>query len=231
MLELAPDDSVRVDKKVAETIGVDLIVKASIYSLNAKGLRINHYGAEVLLQSKLQANEGLQRYVHSDIRDKGADERGALLDQSVYENGTLFHGPSFQGIQRILNMSASKLTLACTAPEVEPQTQGQFNIGVTNPFVDDLLYQAMLVWVRLQTGFGSLPSGAQGAEQFSVLQPGEEFYLSLDVVEHTPVRLIADLTLHNQQGDVYARLLGAQVTISEQLNHLFQPKQAQVTVV
>ena len=89
----------------------------------------------------------------------------------------------------------------------------------------------MLVWVRLQTGFGSLPSGAQRAEQMSVIQPGEKFYLSLDVVEHTPVRLIADLTLHNEQGFVYARLLGAQVTISEQLNHLFQPKQAQVSVV
>lgn len=193
---------------------VGLKCRVIITSDNAKGFRINHYAADILLQSSRPVQ---QSYADANLRDDAVMD-GALL----YTNGTLFHGPKFQGIDSVLNVNAQKMTLKCHATMVPAAEQGQFPLGASNIFTDDLMYQAMLVWARHTYGSGSLPSCAAHLEQFEVLTPGAQFYLTLDVVSHSASNLTADIILHDEQGQIYSMMQGGEVTISKSLNKLFE---------
>ena len=191
-------------------------VKATIGSVNAKGFPVNHYVAELTLLKKIPAAPKYMNFEQSDQRGQAKAE--------LYSNGTLFHGPLFQGIDHVMNVSGEKLTLGCLTEAVNEGAQGQFPVGTTNPYVDDLLYQAMLVWVRLNVGNGSLPSLAKRIEQYRLVPVEQPYFLSLDVVEVNSKKLVADITLHDKEGLIYIKMLGAEVTISEKLNELFKVK-------
>ncbi|MDJ0716616.1 MAG: polyketide synthase dehydratase domain-containing protein [Prochloraceae cyanobacterium] len=75
----------------------------------------------------------------------------------LYKNGTLFHGPCFQGITQILNINREQLTLQCISPIVSEKNRGQFVIQSINPYSADALFQSMLVWVREFENSASLP--------------------------------------------------------------------------
>jgi hypothetical protein len=47
--------------------------------------------------------------------------------------------------------------------------------------------------------------------------------VSMEVKDSSDSKLAADIFTHDENGRLYARVLGAQVTISKQLNHLFVP--------
>ena len=134
----------------------------------------------------------------------------------------LFYGPTYQEIEKVLNISASKLTLQCRANDLSESDQGQFPAGSFNPFAEDVLLQAMLVWVRKTMDAGSLPLKIEGGEFFEKIPFNELFYVSLDVRESSSHKLIADLVSHDQDGKIYTRLIGAEVTISKQLNDKFR---------
>ncbi len=188
-------------------------INASIYSINPKGMRVNHYAADITLLKTLPPQPVYEHFDQVNSRKN--------LVESPYDNGTLFHGPLFQGLKQVLNYSDSKLTMLCRVEDVEPSLQGQFTVGTTNPYVDDLLYQSMLVWVRYQYAAGSLPSSTKCIQQYRMVPAGETFYLSLDVVASSNTKLTADIVLHDEKGRVYTKASGAEVTISEQLNQLF----------
>jgi polyketide-type polyunsaturated fatty acid synthase PfaA len=192
----------------------NIVCKVQIWSENAKGMRINHYGANITLVAPGNRAEA-PLYV-ADLSDETL-----ISGESLYNDGTLFHGPRFQGIDAVLNHSAQKLTLLCTAKDVPAAEQGQFPVGVSNAYVDDLMFQAMLVWARLYHQAGSLPSQAKQLDQYAVIAPGQSFYLSLDVVSQSSSNLVADITLHDEHGVVYARMSSGEVTISKSLNKLF----------
>ena len=66
--------------------------------------------------------------------------------QELYQNGTLFHGPLFQSVQRVLNISDKKLTLECDPTALTCDQQGQFPGRVFNPFYGDAQFQSILIW-------------------------------------------------------------------------------------
>lgn len=160
------------------------------------------------------------RYTQADL--SATDARPGI---SLYTDGTLFHGPSFQGVSRILNYSPERLTLECEMPEVSEAAQGQFPIQSFNPFLADVQFQSMVIWARLFYGAGSLPLRALSGEHYRVPAPGEKFYVSLAVRSHSESSLVADIIAHDAAGEVYTRVDGAEVTISLQLNRLFTPAQ------
>ena len=41
-----------------------------------------------------------------------------LPGSTFYQDGTLFHGPKFQGIEQVLNIGEQGLTLECCLPEI-----------------------------------------------------------------------------------------------------------------
>jgi len=140
---------------------------------------------------------------------------------TIYRDGTLFHGPRLAGVQKILKLDSSSLMLACCSPRLTERDQGQCLVRSFNPFAADSLFQGMLIWARHAYGSASLPSKIVKAEQFKPIPFDETYYVSLDVQSSSPKRVTADVAMHDVDGVVYMRFLGAEVTLNRGLNPLF----------
>ncbi|HIO11614.1 MAG TPA: SDR family NAD(P)-dependent oxidoreductase [Deltaproteobacteria bacterium] len=147
-----------------------------------------------------------------------------LPGSSFYQDGTLFHGPKFQGIQQVLNIGEQGLTLECSLPAISSAEVRQFASQHLNPFAADLAFQAMLIWAWRFHQSGSLPLKTDTLEHFRKVPFETQFYLSMSVNKNSATALSANLFLHDEQGLMYARILGAEVTLSKSLNALFGKK-------
>ena len=103
----------------------------------------------------------------------------------------------------------------------EVKEQGQFPVRGFNPFVADALFQAMLIWVRRHRDAGSLPSKVATLEHFRSVPTDRSFYVSLEIRKNGRTSLVADVAAHDEAGEVYGRMLGAEVTVSKKLNDRF----------
>ncbi|GGI73938.1 type I polyketide synthase [Shewanella gelidii] len=157
--------------------------------------------------------------------------KASLADKSaLYRDGTLFHGPRLQGLQRIVQFDAQSLIAVCQMPQVKSQDCGAFvptqAFGGYQPFAEDYLLQAMLVWARMTHDAASLPSAIERFDSFSPLAWGEEAWLELDVVKTSSRQLQANVRLYHADGRISAQMLGAKVTVSKSINDAFLQNQA-----
>jgi hypothetical protein len=206
-----------------------LVVNAKISSVNALGNTVFHYQASVCLSLTKEAlaatklSSQLTRVLATPLTAKMVNEAAEL-----YQNGTLFHGESLQGISHLVECNEQGLVLACQVPEIATKKQGDFTMSTDNIFANDLVYQAMLVWTQKKLALGSLPSTTQSWQTFAHVQRGQIFYVSLVVVK-APVKnaklknatVIANVSLIDQQGQHLAVIKGVEVTASENLQGLF----------
>jgi NAD(P)-dependent dehydrogenase (short-subunit alcohol dehydrogenase family) len=190
-----------------------LRLKCLIWSELPDGKFRYHYSTEVTL---VQTMPPPPQYESFDLRP---DPAVSQLDP--YRDGTLFHGSTFQGIVRVLNLSGQRITLECVIPWVSNERRSQFHNRVLDAIALDVQYQGTLIWVRQFHQAGSLPLSCQLGEQFQPVPIGKVVYVSIEVVASTPAKLVANIVTHDDRGLVYARVLGAEVTISQQLNRLF----------
>ena len=202
-----------------------LKLDAKISSLNARGKAVFHYGGELLLKPTSQkvsladVELATTQSAQNQSNAKAAEEEAHQL----YTNGTLFHGESLQGIQEILHCDEKGLLLKCQVPEIAMNKQGDFPLELHNVFANDLVYQAMLVWVRKQLSMGSLPSLTKSWTSYQQVKANELFYLQLKVVEHSSTKFVADISLISEDKKLLAEIKSAEVTVSENLNDLFKP--------
>jgi hypothetical protein len=140
---------------------------------------------------------------------------------TIYKDGTLFHGPSLAAVQKILKLDDSGLVLKCCSPRLTEWEQGQCLVQAFNHFAADVQFQGMLIWARHAYDAASLPSTIAVVEQFKPLPFEESYYVSLEVQSSSPKRVAADVVVHDLQGAVYMRFLGAEVTLNRGLNPLF----------
>ncbi|MBX0328785.1 polyketide synthase dehydratase domain-containing protein [Oscillochloris sp. ZM17-4] len=186
---------------------------ALISSVTAEGRPRYHYRASIELGRAVDAPPTLAGL---DLAERDACDGAAL-----YADGTLFHGPSLRGVQRVLHIDGSGLTLRCALPALSAEAQGQFPAGDFNPFVADALFQSCLIWVRRTYDAASLPLGWASAEQYLPLAFDTPTYLTLAVREATEQRLVADIAAHDAAGRVALQLRGVEAAVSRQLNRLF----------
>ena len=150
----------------------------------------------------------------------------------LYSNGTLFHGPRLQGIESVQRFDDAGLLVRCHLPVVSESDCGAFapsqQFGGSQPFAEDLLLQAMLVWARLQYGAASLPSTIAEFRSHLPFVSGDQGWIELEVVKTTPRSLMANVSLYHQDGQLSATMNGAKVTISKSLNDAFLPATAAV---
>ncbi|MEI6895465.1 MAG: SDR family NAD(P)-dependent oxidoreductase [Colwellia sp.] len=209
----------------AEVNDANLLVDCKISSINAQGKTVFHYGAQLNL-----VNESAAKLASSPTVELNVPTRGENAAE-LYTNGTLFHGESLQGITEILNCDEQGLLLSCQVPDVASSKQGDFPMGISNIFANDLAYQAMLVWVKRELGLGSLPSSTERWTLYRDVNRGEHFYLQLSVVKSSGKgkqrgSLVADIQLIDENKQLLAELKSAKVTASANLNDLFLPKVA-----
>lgn len=159
--------------------------------------------------------------------------------ESLYSDGTLFHGPRLQGISEVLAFNDQQLIAKVELPQVALDDCGEFAPKLedkgTQPFAEDLLLQAMLVWTRLKYQAASLPSMIGEFVSYSPLGFGEKAVLVLDVIKHSSRSLEANIALYHQDGRLSCEMKRAKVTISKTLNQAFlankPQQQAQVQAV
>jgi hypothetical protein len=138
--------------------------------------------------------------------------------QIVYEDGTLFHSPYFQGIKEILDCNEQQIVLSCMAPEVPLSEQGQFPVSSVNTFFADIQYQGMLVWVyKNYDGAKGLPLQTDSAIMYRPVPFGKKLFVNISVQEATESKLVAECTVYDEQGVVYIQTSGATLTVSRQL--------------
>ncbi|MCL1119472.1 type I polyketide synthase [Shewanella seohaensis] len=145
--------------------------------------------------------------------------------ESLYSDGTLFHGPRLQGISEVLAFDDQQLIAKVALPTVALDDCGEFAPNLedkgTQPFAEDLLLQAMLVWARLKYQAASLPSAIGEFVSYSPLDFGEKAVLVLDVLKHSSRSLEANIALYHQDGRLSCEMKRAKVTVSKTLNQAF----------
>ena len=154
-----------------------------------------------------------------------AGEKPVASASELYSNGTLFHGPRLQGIKQVFNFGDSGLLASCQLPHVSDADCGPFvaqlHLGGSQPFAEDLLLQAMLVWARLKYGAASLPSTIGEFISNKPMAFGDKGFLELEVIKTTSRSLLANITLYHEDGELSAMMKEAKVTISKSLNDAF----------
>jgi NAD(P)-dependent dehydrogenase (short-subunit alcohol dehydrogenase family) len=206
-------DSYLLDVKEIERSDEEIALDALIWSETPNGKQRYHYSGQIRLR-----REPVPPPTYATF---DPTESHVLDGAELYRDGTLFHGPSFQGIERTLNISPQKVTMQCRVPELSLAQQGQFPIHTFHPYLTDIEFQCMLIWVRQYCQAGGMPLRAALIEHYRSLAPGERFYVSMDVQHSSDSSLVADVTVHDAEGLIYLRVSGTAVTISKRLNTLF----------
>jgi NAD(P)-dependent dehydrogenase (short-subunit alcohol dehydrogenase family) len=192
----------------------ELVFEALIRSQTADGKPRFHYSARVTLRRALPAAPVFTAF---DLR-----EREPVSGSALYAANTRFHGPSFRGVDRVLNIGPQGLTMRCVPPRVPIETQGQFPVQTFNPYLTDVQLQSLLIWAKHFKQVGGLPLRIRRGEQFRVAHFGETMYATLEVTSSTERSLVADVIVHDAEGLVYSHVTGAEITLSARLNTLFR---------
>ncbi|MFA0577398.1 beta-ketoacyl synthase N-terminal-like domain-containing protein [Vibrio sp. 10N.222.49.F1] len=183
------------------------------------------YQAQLQVAS-VQVSEDVQQA--STKRFEANTSAPVTTAQALYSDGTLFHGPRLQGITSVECFDDLGLLAQCQLPQIENSDCGSFipkqGFGDSQPFAEDYLLQAMLVWARLKYGAASLPSAIGEFICYAPMHDGDQGWLDLSVIKSTARSLQADISLYHQDGRLSAVMKGAKVTISKSLNDAFLPK-------
>lgn len=198
-------------KEIHKSAEGEIDFEALLWS-DGKGIPRYHYSAQIKIVREIPFADTYESFSLSQ------DPTGFM---SPYQNGTLFHGSSFQGLKRILNISAEKLIAECRFDQIEHRKQGQFPVQTFNPYTSDILFQCLLVWVKDFYNLSSLPLQVQKLEQFRPLDFDQEFYVSVEVDTKSETNVFANATAYDEEGQIYIRSSLLQVTASDRLNLLF----------
>ena len=209
-------DSYQVDVKEIDKAQQGEVKFEVMISSKDKGKQRWHYKANILVA---QNTPEVPMYAESNYQEQTLQDIDTL-----YDGGTLFHGPIFQGIKKVINNSMEKMTLLGNLGKINLRDQGQFPITSMNPFATDLMFQAMLVWVRKNRDLGSLPLKFWKMVNYRSIPQDQDFYISVDVDSTTDTSLKANVILHDEAGQIYSQALGAEVTMSKGLDALFGKK-------
>ncbi len=201
-------------KALSHNLDEEIIFEGTIQSSD-KGRTRYHYTTQVTLRHQSATRPAVEKFTNFDLT-----ESDIIPKEVLYKDKALFHGPSFQGIDQVLNLSPTRLTMACHVPPLTEQQQGQFPVQTLNPYLFDLFFQSMVIWVGRLKESGSLPLKCQRGELFRQPALGEPFYMSTIVQHSTDLSLSTDIIAHDVNGQIYIRLTGANVTISKNLYQL-----------
>ncbi|MEH2181461.1 SDR family NAD(P)-dependent oxidoreductase [Nostoc sp.] len=184
-------------------------VKAKIWSKNLKGKTHYHFSAQLNLQREIPIAP-----IYESI-NLDQDNIITATGKAFYQNGgtTLFHGPAFQEVKKVLNISPEKITTECLWEEISHQQQGQFPVQWVNPYTIDLSMHGLWIWTQHFYQEACLPGKVEIYEQFAPTPHNKPFYVSCEVKAKTATSAIADFIIHDRQGQIYSRMLGAHAII------------------
>lgn len=196
------------------TTNIDSIDLAVSVNSQGKGrLPVFHYKCEITLKKTVEPAP-----VHFLT---AAMEDSAIEKPAFYKDGTLFHGPSLQGIKKVLVIDEQMMVLNCSNPATTAKQQGQFSIKAMNHYVADVMLQAVVVWARKQYGNASLPLKIAKGIFYKPAPFEQETIIEVEITEKSKVKVISNIKCVDQQGGIYMELSGVEITLSKGLNQKF----------
>jgi NAD(P)-dependent dehydrogenase (short-subunit alcohol dehydrogenase family) len=190
----------------------EVVFEALIASTTTQGQERYHYRATITLREDPLPES---RYARMDVR-----ETHNVSLANYYQQGLLFHGPSFQGVQHLINQSSTHQTIRCQLPALAVEQQGQFAIQTVNPFVSDVCLQSALVWMQDTQQQIVLPLGVQRIEHYKLLEFDKPYLVSLEITDANPNQLRCNIIVHDEHGTIYQQMIGLEGAI-------LPPEQAQ----
>ena len=175
------------DVELAKTDAGEIVFECLIQS---EQKRSRYYRAQVTIQNQIPPAP-----INSLLRIPNQGQKKSLSSETI------------------LNIDLAKLSLQAIAPQITPLQQGQFPIQTFNPYVVEALFQSISVWVRKFYQADCFPANVQHLEQFSPIASGESYSITGEIKSHTHTHAIAELTAHNEQGEIYVRALNVKVNI------------------
>ena len=186
---------------------------ARVKSLAANGPERFHYSGSLLLRRSRPASVRLE--------ELNLEEDATARDGSeLYGEGRLFHGPAFQGIERVLSASEEGITLRCRLSALHESAQGQFPAGTYHPYWADVQLQSVLVWALMLRGVAGHPLHLEAVEVLTTPRFDQRLYVTTRIRAASDSAIIGDSVLHDADGLVYMRHRGAELTPSGQVRTL-----------
>jgi len=194
-----------------------IILNGKISSVLPDGNIRFHYQAQVELRKRLPERPMISSF--------NLSAESPIEGSTLYDSKILFHGPRFQGIRRVLNISETGLTTECLLPNFPAEEMGQFPVNTFNPYLADIHLQSLLIWANSQIGSIGLPLQIAGGIQYHLVPFDITTYATMTVKSSTPHKLVADVTSHDRDGYVFSQVIDAEITLNEKLFGLFQENQ------
>jgi hypothetical protein len=196
--------------------GKDLSMDVQISSKNPTGREFLHYESRVHLRQELPPAPELP-----------LPEMGAANQQfdgaPLYLDGTLFHGPAFRGIQRVLALDENHIVARCLLPRIPETVMGQFAYGETNACIFDVVVQVALVWTQKRLGAASMPARMEKIEQYAPIPFDTPFIVTVNIYPSTTTAALrGSLVVQDERGKVLVVMTGIEGTISKELNRFFK---------
>jgi NAD(P)-dependent dehydrogenase (short-subunit alcohol dehydrogenase family) len=206
-------------KEIEKVPGEMVKFAARIWSKNKNSRPVYHYSLNVTLLREIPPTS-----IHHLELQPHAGTNAGILGKALYEDGTLFHGPSFQGVQRVISLGEDRLVLECLLQPIPPDRQGQFPLQTYNPFVYDAIVQSLLIWAQRYYQAPCLPSHLTRLEQFRAIPFGGLSLVDMKIVSHNQTSVVADIIVTEPQGAVLAKFTSLQGTISPALKRFIRGK-------
>jgi NAD(P)-dependent dehydrogenase (short-subunit alcohol dehydrogenase family) len=196
-------------KEISKTDSKAIEFEAKIWSTTSSEKIRYHYTSQIQL---LQNNPVVPTYEDLNL---SPDSVIATPAASFYRTGdsALFHGPSFWGVDRVVNISPESITAQATWKSLPEQEQGQFPLQTVNPYMVDLSMHPLWIWTQHFHQKACLPAEVQKFEQFAAIPADKPFFVSTKIKALTDTSATANLTIHDKQGLIYARMIGAKATL------------------
>jgi NADP-dependent 3-hydroxy acid dehydrogenase YdfG len=195
------------------------IYDAIITSQNSNNRKVFHYSGRVTLEK----NSRPLRH-HPSIKALELDSSKYLDGKSLYQDGTLFHGPSFHGIQQVLQIDKEKVIIRVLIPQIEGSVQGQFSARITNPFINDAIVQSLLLWTQEFYDAPCLPSRLHKWEQFRMIPFDVPVWAILSITYHNDHAVVGNILVQDENGGEFFTFTGLEGTISNHLKRFIGKK-------
>jgi NAD(P)-dependent dehydrogenase (short-subunit alcohol dehydrogenase family) len=200
-------------QEISKVDGQEVNLQAQIVSQLPNGKLNYHFSTAIRLVRELPESPIYNNF--NSEEDNIITMRGKQFYQQ--DPSSLFHGETFQEIQRILNISPEKITAECLWKPISSEVAGQFPIDWVNPYATDLSTHPLWIWSYHYHNQVSLPGAIDKCEQFAEIPVNQLYYVSCEVKKKTATAISADFIVHDANGKVFLRLFGIKTIILPQL--------------
>jgi len=191
-----------------------VVFTGKISTESPKGKLRYHYQAQIELRRTIPERP---QFTEIDL-----DQDKSFQGMELYGSKNLFHGPSFQGVKEILNLTPTGLTLKCNLPIFPRSKMGQFPAGLFNPYMADVHLQSLLIWAWDQLKSTGLPLIIKEGIQYEPAPFDKDTYATMQVVSTSKHKLVANVISHDLDGYIYTNVSGAEITLNKTLLDLFK---------